>query len=228
MSKSTCSVDGCTKFVHGQGLCGKHYRRFQRSAEFEPRTIPQCTVSKCKDLAKSRGFCNKHYKRFMRTGSPHRAVVSPEARFRESYEVAQSGCWLWTGGRDPRGYGRITVNKKSQLAHRFSWELAYGPIPGDDVVDHFMCYTPSCVNPDHLRLATSRENNENRGGLNKNNTSGHRGVSWSSERRKWVAYVGHKGRVARRGYFDALEDAAAAAERWRAEVHRPAYERDRA
>lgn len=227
MSKRTCSIEECESPVHGQGLCGKHYRRFQRSAEFKPRGIPACAVPDCGSLAKSRGYCNMHYKRFMRTGSPLRKKVAPEIRFEQSYRVDGSGCWIWTSGTDLKGYGKITVDGRSVLAHRFSWELHYGAIPEGEVIDHFMCYQPSCVNPEHLRIATAGENNQNRSGLNRNNTSGYRGVSYSGERQKWTANVGHEGRVKRLGYFSSAAEAARAAEEWRAKLHRPALERDR-
>jgi DNA-binding CsgD family transcriptional regulator len=36
-------------------------------------------------------------------------------------------------------------------AHRFAWELAYGPIPGGAEVIH-RCGTRLCMRPDHLAL----------------------------------------------------------------------------
>lgn len=42
-------------------------------------------------------------------------------------------------------------------AHRFSYELAYGPIPdGYDV--HHTCHTRHCVFPEHLRAVTRSQN----------------------------------------------------------------------
>lgn len=67
------------------------------------------------------------------------------------------GCWLWTGAADFNGYGRIIVNRKIVLTHRFSYELARGPIPDGLVLDH-LCRIPGCVNPSHLEAVTQKEN----------------------------------------------------------------------
>ena len=69
-----------------------------------------------------------------------------------------SGCWLWTGYRNPKGYGQFGVGHRHlALAHRVSWELTHGPIPTSLHVLH-ICDTPPCVRPDHLVLGTIAAN----------------------------------------------------------------------
>jgi len=68
-----------------------------------------------------------------------------------------SGCWLWIGSTDKKGYGQIRRNRKIQPAHRFVWELCHEPIPAGVWVLH-RCDTPCCVNPDHLFLGTRQDN----------------------------------------------------------------------
>jgi hypothetical protein len=43
------------------------------------------------------------------------------------------------------------------MAHRYAWELTYGPIPEGLSVLH-RCDVPRCVRPDHLFLGTQADN----------------------------------------------------------------------
>ncbi len=65
--------------------------------------------------------------------------------------------WIWVGGEISTGYGCLSVNKKSALAHITSWELHRGPIPEGLYTLH-KCDIPLCVNPEHLFLGTQKDN----------------------------------------------------------------------
>lgn len=79
-------------------------------------------------------------------------------RFRRKYRVAPNGCWVWTAATSGKGYGRYGVaGNRTALAHRVSWELTHGPIPNGALVLH-NCDNPPCVNPDHLRLGSFKDN----------------------------------------------------------------------
>ena len=65
-------------------------------------------------------------------------------------------CWTWTAGKMPTGYGMFNVNGKNYGAHRISVVLD-GRDPTGYVVMH-TCDNPSCVRPDHLIVATQKDN----------------------------------------------------------------------
>lgn len=121
-------------------------------------------------------------------------------------------CWEWTGAKST-GYARFVYKPNGELytgyAHRYSYELHVGPVAPGMQVDH-ICWNRACVRPDHLRLASSKQNNEHRQ-VAKNNKSGYRGVSWDSNREEWVAHVGNNGRIVYVGRFSTAAEAASAA-----------------
>jgi hypothetical protein len=74
------------------------------------------------------------------------------------------GCWLWTGIKNQRGYGRIDYRGSGFLAHRVMlfW---FNRLPAltkmsqvKEGITLHSCDNPSCVNPSHLRIGTASDN----------------------------------------------------------------------
>lgn len=84
-------------------------------------------------------------------------TLSPVERFWDKVEKTDSGCWEWQASCLPRGYGRFGLDGVMVLAHRYSYELAVGPIPDGLQIDH-LCSNPRCVRPSHLEAVTARVN----------------------------------------------------------------------
>ena len=70
----------------------------------------------------------------------------------------KTGCWIWTGGKNDKGYGNFWYNMVTFKAHRFVYEYCSGEgIPEGLVLDH-LCRKPICVSPYHLKPKTQKEN----------------------------------------------------------------------
>lgn len=169
-----------------------------------------CKFDECGLPYYSLSYCIGHYRqhkngRGMKPLRPRREPTF-SGRFWTKVEKTET-CWLWTGGKTD-GYGRISVNGDMQLAHRltFSWEN--GPIPDGMVVDH-RCHQRNCVRPEHLRLATAKQNTEHRLGATRLNILGIRGVS-KNPYGKYSARVSHNKEKYHVGTFATAEEAEAA------------------
>lgn len=89
---------------------------------------------------------------------------SLKERFLEKTVIlSKKKCWLWSGSQDGRGYGHLGrgIGTKIIKAHRASYIIFVGKIPKGFMVCH-KCDVPSCVNPNHLFIGTSKDNANDR------------------------------------------------------------------
>ena len=68
-----------------------------------------------------------------------------------------TGCHIWLGHLNSKGYGQAMIAGKLKLVHRILYERVNGPIPGGLQIDH-LCKEKRCCNPDHLEAVTCHEN----------------------------------------------------------------------
>lgn len=106
------------------------------------------------------------------------------------------GCWEWTGNKG-YGYGHFWIGTKAtgrdHLAHRVSYEWAYGPIPAGMDVCH-KCDNPACIRPDHLFLGDHATNMRDRTAKRRDNApKGERNnkarLTWEAVRAIRAAYA---------------------------------------
>lgn len=113
---------------------------------FSPKTHPNETVKRPVRLLRKRSG----------GGKPGRPQVE---RWNGFWEKGPGGCHNWTGALQSKSYGCFydTPTRKVWLAHGWAWTQKNGPIPSGMQVDH-ICDNPRCVNVEHLRLLTQKEN----------------------------------------------------------------------
>jgi len=111
------------------------------------------------------------------------------------------------GAVDSWGHTQIRLFGRLYGAHRLIWLLMTGKWPKNQI-DHIDC-DPSNNRWNNLRPATNTENVRNQRAP-RSNSSGVKGVSWSKEKRKWVAYITANRRRIHLGQFENIEDAEAA------------------
>lgn len=68
----------------------------------------------------------------------------------------EGDCLVWLGYCDDDGYGKLTINRKTFLAHRVAFEVYYGRKPHHQV--QHLCNNPGCCDPLHLVEGTPNDN----------------------------------------------------------------------
>jgi len=184
-----------------------------------------CGVEGCGLTYFSRSYCTKHWHELWRSKASDDQLGYQYQTLQEAFDtkpktVQPKGCIIWDGntsGYAPGQYGVLTFRNKRRFAHRVAYELRHGPIPRGQDIDH-LCHTRLCVNPDHLRLASRKQNLEHRSGANLNSQTGHRGITYDKSRNQYRARVKHNYMEIHVGRFDTIEEAVAAVAEKRREL----------
>jgi len=104
----------------------------------------------------SRKFCSRA------CGHEARRVAIPSVSVRldrGSIPEPNTGCTIWLGAANNRGYGLMGVQGKLHLVHRLAYREHYGEFdPSLDVLHK--CDMPPCCNPMHLFLGTAVDNGQ--------------------------------------------------------------------
>lgn len=70
-------------------------------------------------------------------------------------------CWIFTGAKTPKGYGKINILGKDYGAHRVIFSALKRHLEANEYVHH-TCFNTSCVNPDHLEATNIQYNTAER------------------------------------------------------------------
>lgn len=140
-----CLVENCTRNARSRGLCGGHYRRWQKGLDLAPAIGEWLPYQLSKATVPP---------------PPRPKPQTFEERFWAKVDVrGPDECWEWKGARRPDGYGLIGRNGKQLRAHRVALELAgHTPRTGPRWVVMHLCDNRCCVNPAHLLDAKQCDN----------------------------------------------------------------------
>lgn len=127
-----------------------------------------------------------------------------------------TGIFTWTGKRkgtkagkiagtiSSDNYVQIQISGRLYRSHRLAWFYVYGTWP-EGILDHIDRDTlnSSIYN---LREVSASENQRNRG-VNKNSTTGVKGVSLNSKTGRYESYIKINGTKKHLGLFNTIEEA---------------------
>ena len=168
-----------------------------------------CATAGCGKPVQVREWCRRHYQAWYRS---QKFVNVEQFWSLADRSAGPDGCWLWNGATKDTGYGVY----RARNAHRVAYEIATGRDLGSLHIDH-VCHTINCVNPEHLRPVTAKQNMENLSGAHRDSKTGVRGVKYASG--AYRATVRHNGRDYNVGRFPTLEAAAEAVRLKRLELY---------
>lgn len=136
-------------------ICMQNYQNIHKATKWPEKTCQQCNkLFRAKPSSLRLGYANFCSRACF--FADRKAQLDADFWNRVDRSGGPNACWLWTGSRNPCGYG-VFRRKPYTSAHRFSWKLHYGTIPYGLNVLH-ACDIPACVRPEHLFLGTQKHN----------------------------------------------------------------------
>jgi hypothetical protein len=133
--------------------------------------------------------------------NPQTGMFTRKVRTARCTQVGETAGWI-----NALGYTSFNFDRKTVAAHRMAFLYMTGNIP--KYIDHING-NKSDNRWENLRAATQSQNMGN-SALNKSNTSGFKGVTFSKRRKKFVAQIMKNGKGKFLGHFSNPEDAHAA------------------
>ncbi len=166
---SNCSIESCDEPARMKGMCYAHGRRAWRHEPTGQKACEECGAafigSRLNGRFCTRSCASRHNHRAEGRGTRASALTlaldsadaaAILAAVRAGSRPDERGCWLWPK-LNASGYPVSSYRRSSVTVHRVALEARVGGRLGA-MQAHHICGTTNCVNPDHLELATRREN----------------------------------------------------------------------
>jgi len=183
----TCDIEGCELKHFGNGLCSKHYTQIRRHGKILRRT----RLTKNDYILDGNNCWIKLY-------DNHGCEVGRTLIDVDDLDRVIKVKWRLS----PDGY--VRGSQDGMLLSRFIWREH---IPHKFEIDHKDRIKLN-NKKSNLRLATISQNRANR--IQKNNTSGFKGVVWHKKAHKWQSQIKYRSKNRYLGLFTSVKDAARA------------------
>lgn len=198
----TCIIEGCNNKILAKNLCKKHYYKLK-----EQNNTEKCIHEDCNKGQFSKGYCLKHYKQFYRHGKTFSTKYDDnKIIYHDDFaeiiinnneygtlkvlidldDIEECKKYKWYIQKVNDGdYFRVCTcpNGKTIKLHRFIMKVT----DENYEIDHIDGNTLN-NRKNNLRICLHIDNMKNQK-LNKNNTSGYKGVWLDKNRNVWVAEI---------------------------------------
>jgi hypothetical protein len=231
---SKCKVRGCERKYYAKGFCKLHYGHQKKYGHTFDNPIygrlPEaCEIAGCGKTPHAKGLCNRHYLQVKKYGE---AKGNPSKTKFDKNDIALDGdvCMIYLRGENAelRGVTMIDAEDYPKVCNK-KWFLSgdgYAVTDGGKthlsavVMGHEMNRVTLIDHKDRNRLDNRKHNlelsdkslNAINSKTRKDNTSGHRGVSWEAKRGRWFVHIGVRGKNVYIGRYKTLKEAIAAYE----------------
>lgn len=169
-TRSTCSIDDCSRKVWGRGWCEKHYRRWYDHGD---------------PLLRTRGSKGEPRKGEIRNGIGYIPLTRGYEAIVDAVDVAYLQQWNWQSRKMVDGSVRAKRSDEVSLS-RFILN-----IQDDRHVDHIN-HDPLDNRRSNLRACSRQENMQNR--RSKSGKSRFKGVHYRADRGKWSVAIESNGK----------------------------------